>query len=60
MSRMVLKKYYPDIKIREVKNARYLLFKKTDGGKEIIDLNIKYDPYGILFLILQNSPRLRI
>ena len=46
-SRMVLEKYYPHIEIREVKNARYLLFKKTDGGIELIDLNDNNDPYGI-------------
>ena len=29
-SRIVLKKYYPQIKIMEIKNARFLLFKKKD------------------------------
>lgn len=46
-SRIVLKKYYPGIKIIEVKNARYLLFKKVRGEKEYIDLNTKNDPCGI-------------
>ncbi len=46
-SRFVLKKYYPHIKIIEVKNARYLLFKKAGGEKEYIDLNSKNDPCGI-------------
>ena len=57
-SRMVLKKYYPHIKIREVKNARYLLFKKTGGGKELIDLNGKNDPFGIFLFDGLQSPRL--
>jgi len=57
-SRMVLKKYYPHIKIREVKNARYLLFKKTGGGKELIDLNDKNDPFGIFLFDGVQSPRL--
>ena len=46
-SRFVLKKYYPHIKILEVKNARYLLFKMAGGEKEYIDLNTKNDPCGI-------------
>ena len=57
-SRMVLKKYYPHIEIREIENARYLLFKKTDGGKELIDLNDKNDPYGIFIFDGLHSPRL--
>ena len=57
-SRMVLRKYYPHIEIREVKNARYLLFKKTDGLKELIDLNDKNDPFGIFLFDGRHSPRL--
>ena len=57
-SRIVLKKYYPQIEICEVKNARYLLFKKTGGGKELIDLNNNNDPFGILLFDGLQSPRL--
>jgi len=46
-SRIVLKQYYPAINITEVKNARYLLFKKANGQKECIDLNSQNDPCGI-------------
>jgi hypothetical protein len=46
-SRIVLKQYYPAIKITEVKNARYLLFEKANGQKECIDLNTQNDPCGI-------------
>lgn len=46
-SLIVLKKYYPRIKIIEVTNARYLLFEKAGGEKEYIDLNTKNDPCGI-------------
>ena len=57
-SRVVLKKYYPHIKIQEVKNARFLFFKKTGGGKELIDLNDKNDPFGIFLFDGVQSPRL--
>lgn len=57
-SRMVLKKYYPNIRIREVKNARYLLFKKANGESELIDLNDKNDPFGIFLFDGLHSPRL--
>jgi len=57
-SRMVLKKYYPNIKIREVEDARYLLFKKKGGGNELIDLNDKNDPFGIFLFDGLQSPRL--
>ena len=57
-SRVVLKKYYPYIKIIEVKNARYLLFKKTGGEKECIDLNTKSEPYGIFIFDGKKEPKL--
>ncbi len=55
-SRIVLKKYYPRIKIMEVKNARYLLFKKADGQKEYIDLNTKNDPCGMFIFDGRKDP----
>jgi len=57
-SRMVLKKYYPDIEIHEVTNARYLLFKKADRRKELIDLDEKSDPCGLFLFDGRHSPRL--
>jgi len=57
-SRMVLKKYYPHIKILEVKNARYLLFKKMDAERELIDLNDKNDPFGLFLFDGRQAPRL--
>ena len=57
-SRFVLKKYYPRIKIIEVKNARFLLFEKTGGEKEYIDLNTKNDPCGMFIFDGQKAPRL--
>jgi hypothetical protein len=57
-SRMVLKQYYPHIKITEVKNARYLLFKKATGENDLIDLNTKNDPCGLLIFNGKKAPRL--
>lgn len=57
-SRMLLKQYYPRIKIIDVKNARYLLFVKTDGQNECIDLNTKNDPCGILIFDGHKKARL--
>ena len=57
-SRIVLKKYYPYIKIIEVKNARYLLFEKAGGEKEYVDLNTKNDPSGIFIFDGQKAPQL--
>ena len=57
-SRIVIKQYYPRIKIIEVKNARYLLFEKAGGEKECIDLNTKNDPCGVFFFDGQRAPRL--
>ena len=56
-ARMVLKKYYPRVKILEVKNARYLLFKKPEGS-ERIDLNEKSDPCGLFLFDGRQPPSL--
>lgn len=55
-SRIVLKKYFPGIKIIEVKNARYLLFIKAGGEKEYIDLNTKNDPCGLFIFNRKKAP----
>ena len=52
----VLKKYWPGINIVEAKDVRYLLFVKTDKSTEIIDLDTKYDPYGLLVFDPQKDP----
>ena len=57
-ARIVLKKEYPGIKIIEVKNVRYLLFKKINNETEIIDLNEKNDPCGVFIFDAVHSPRL--
>jgi hypothetical protein len=53
-ARLVIEKYYPDVKIVETTKARYLLF-KTKGTGERIDLNEKNDPCG-LFLYDGRQP----
>lgn len=46
-SRNVLKKNWPNIKIVEIRNARYIFFMQAGGGKEIIDLDSQNDPCGV-------------
>ncbi len=57
-SRMVLEKYYPKVAIEEVKNARYIHFKMINGSDEIVDLNSKNDPCGLLIFDGHKSPQL--
>jgi hypothetical protein len=46
-ARMSIKRDYPELKIVETKNIRFLLFKGKDDDSEYIDLNSKNDPYGL-------------
>ena len=58
-SHEVIKKYYPQVAIIEVKNARYLLFEKVAGHhKEYVDLNTYNDPCGIIIFDSNKAPRL--
>lgn len=57
-SRIVLKKYYPDVKIVEAKNVRYLLFKKEGNTAECIDLNTKNDASGLFVFDGHQPPSL--
>jgi hypothetical protein len=57
-SRTILKQYYPKVKVKEVVNGRYILFKKSDGKVEIIDLNTKNDPCGLFIFDGQKLPLL--
>lgn len=52
----VLNEYRPRISIIEARNVRYLLFIKADKSNEIIDLDTKYDPYGLLIFDPQKNP----
>jgi hypothetical protein len=57
-ARNVLKMEYPGIKIVEVKNARYLLFRKESKETEVIDLNRQNDPCGLFLFDPARSPKL--
>ena len=57
-SRIVLKKYYPAIKIVEARDLRYLHFKKLNGDSVYIDLNSLNDPSGMLVFDGLNAPLL--
>jgi hypothetical protein len=54
-SRDILKKYYPEIKVREVINSRYLRFKTIHSEYTIIDLD-KYDLCGMFISDGKKSP----
>ena len=47
-SRSVLKNNWPQIRIVEIKNAGFILFKRKNGTNECIDLNKIIDPYGVI------------
>ena len=57
-ARMVIGKGWPNIKIIEANNVRYLLFKKKNNETIIIDLDTKGDPYGLLLFDQKHSPAL--
>ena len=46
-ARMSIKSHYPELKIVEAKNIRFLLFRGEDDVSECIDLNLKNDAYGL-------------
>lgn len=55
-SRMVLKKYWPLVKIIDTSKARYLLFIKADKGKIYIDLDTKNDICGLFLFDGKKDP----
>ncbi len=55
---VVLKKYYPKIKIIETTKARYLLFVKHDGTDTCIDLNKNNDICGMYIFNTTKKPQL--
>ena len=57
-SRVSLQSNWPEIKIIELKNARFLLFKLIDGEREYIDLDTRNDPCGILLFDGRKKARL--
>lgn len=58
-ARLVIKNTWPELKIIEAKNCRYLLFTKKNHTHELVDLNSKNDAYG-LFVFNTIKPPLLI
>jgi len=57
-TRLVLKKYWPQINIIETSGARFLLFIKKNKSRTIIDLNSKNDVCGIFLFNTEKEPEL--
>jgi hypothetical protein len=57
-ARVVLKKYWPKIRIIETSVNRYLLFVKADKNKICVDLNSKGDMCGIFLFDGKKEPEL--
>lgn len=57
-ARMVIKKGWPNAKIIEANNVRYLLFKKKDNEIKVIDLDTKGDPHGLFLFDTIHDPAL--
>jgi hypothetical protein len=57
-AKVVLQKYWPQIKIIENSNCRWLVFIKADKSKAVIDLNSKNDISGIFLFDPKKDPEL--
>jgi hypothetical protein len=57
-ARLVLRKYWPGIKIIEISRYRWLSFIKSDKTKSIVDLNTKNDISGIFLFDPKKNPEL--
>ena len=55
-ARMVIKRYWPQIKIIETSTFRYLLFEKTNKSKVCIDLNDKNNICGLFLFDGKKDP----
>ena len=55
-ARRVIQKTWPDLKITEAKNYRYLLFAALDNTRHCIDLDTKNDAYGLLVFNRKKPP----
>lgn len=55
---LVIRKYYPELKIIEAKNVRYLLFIKADKSRDCIDLDTEKDAYGLFIFNSKKAPEL--
>jgi hypothetical protein len=57
-ARVVIKKYWPQLKVIEISKSRYMLFVKADKSKVCIDLNNKNDICGIFLFDRKKDPEL--
>jgi len=57
-ARMVIGKGWPNAKIIEANNVRFLVFKKKNNETLIIDLDTKGDPYGLFLFDQIHDPAL--
>lgn len=57
-ARLVIRRYYPELKIIEAKKVRYLLFIKSDNSKDCIDLDTEKDVYGLFIFNSKKAPEL--
>lgn len=57
-AKMVIKKSYPDLKIVDLINCRFVLIKKKDGSHQIIDLNTYNDAKGLIMTNGIKNPQL--
>lgn len=55
-AKMVMKQYWPKLKVIDTSKARYLLFVKADKSKTYIDLNTKYDMCGLFLFDGKKDP----
>ena len=55
-ARMVIKKYWPGIKIIEAAKFRYLLFVKKDKSTACIDLDTRKDSHGLFLFDTVKAP----
>lgn len=54
---LVIEKNKPQLRIIEAKNVRYLLFIHADKSEDCIDLDKKFDPYGLFLFDGKKSPQ---
>lgn len=57
-ARQVMKQYWPQLKIIETSNIRFLLFIKMDNSSVLIDLDSKNDTCGIFLFDRKKDPEL--
>ena len=57
-ARLVLRKYYPSVKMVEITHQRWLMFILQDGTKKYIDLDQNNDPEGLYIFNTKKAPLL--